>query len=146
MKGPGYKVTGDVRRTWRCAKCGCERKLAGDVTTLYCGCQEESWMKIVAERVMSPRPLQRPSDVERRPIDFGIEPPPPAPVKAEATIIKSAVERDVVVAVEETVIVTTLVDTTPAPSTSNPSKAAIEPAGKADQETPVDDDWGDGIL
>ena len=81
MRGPGYKVTGDVRRTWRCAKCGFERKLVGDVTSLMCRCQEGAWMQIVSERTNIPRPIQRPSDVERHPIDFGIEPPPPAPPK-----------------------------------------------------------------
>src|SRR5665213_3429047 len=93
MRGPGYRAL-DVRRTWRCPSCGRERKLLGDVTALPCGCQEGAWMKIVVERNMAPRPLQRPSDLERRPIDFGIEPTPPQPTKPEATIIKSAISRD----------------------------------------------------
>ncbi|WP_010583484.1 hypothetical protein [Schlesneria paludicola] len=95
-------------------------------------------MQIVAERVMAPRPLQRPSDVERRPIDFGIEAPPPAPVKPEATIIKSAVDRETIQALEVTVIEsktqTTIVESI--------SEVTIEPK----RDVTTEDDWGDGIL
>ena len=127
MKGPGYKLTGDVRRTWRCPTCGRERKLHGDVTTLSCGCQAGAWMQIVSERVMAPRPLQRPSDVERRPIDFGIEPSPTAAPKPEATIIKSAISRE----------------PEPTPELTEIESATPPPAVIKD---PPDDDWGDGIL
>ena len=57
-------------------------------------------MQIAAERAMVPRPLQRPSDVERRPIDFGIEPNAPAPARPEATIIKSAISQETELVVE----------------------------------------------
>lgn len=95
-------------------------------------------MQIVAERNMTPRPLQRPSDVERRPSDFGIEAPPPAPVKPEATIIKSAVDRETVQAVEiavnesktETTVVESITEVT---IESKPEEAS-------------EDDWGEGIL
>jgi hypothetical protein len=81
-------------------------------------------MQIVSERLMAPRPLQRPSDVERRPIDFGIEPPPPQPAKPEATIIKPAVSRD------------------PEPTPQSPeAELAPEPSKES-----VDDEWGEGIL
>jgi hypothetical protein len=90
-------------------------------------------MQIVAERTMVPRPIQRPSDVERRPIDFGIEPTPPAPPKPEATIVKSAISKDPVLVIEQT----------PAPD--------IDPPATDDSPTNVDatateDEWGDGIL
>ena len=51
-------------------------------------------MQIVSERIVVPRPLQRPSDIEMRPSDFGIESPPPAPPKPAATIVKSALSPD----------------------------------------------------
>lgn len=129
MRGPGYKLSGDVRRTWRCPKCGKERKLMGDVTSLACGCTDNPWMQIVAERTMEPRPLQRPSDIERRPIDFGIEPPPKAPERPEATIIKPAISKDV--------------DLPPANPVEEPRKPepTQEPKQKENEE-----EWGEGIL
>ena len=84
-------------------------------------------MQIVSERVMAPRPLQRPSDIERRPIDFGIEPNPPQPQKPEATIIKSAISREPDPAVEPPEVNSSTV----IPMESNDSAV---------------DDWGDGIL
>lgn len=95
-------------------------------------------MTIVRERMMEPRPIQRPSDVERRPIDFGIDPTPPAPAKPEATIIKPAVARDVEPIVEATVIVET--STVEITTTSNSPE--VTQAAPPTEE----DDWGEGIL
>lgn len=131
MRGPGYKISGDVRRTWRCPYCGGQRKLSGDVTTLKCGCRDDAWMQIVTERTSAPRPIQRPSDVERHPIDFGIEPTPPAPPKPEATIVKPAISPE------------------PEPETdvpqSQPTMEATD-VGESAEEQPKDDDWGEGIF
>jgi len=131
MRGPGYKRTGDVRRTWRCPQCGIERKSLGDITTRRCGCQDEPWMQLVIEHTNVPRPFQRPSDLERHPIDFGIEPPPPAPRKPEATIIKPAVSL------------------TPDPTEERPDDQAVESSPEPlsqDSQTEVSDEWGEGIL
>jgi hypothetical protein len=128
MRGPDYKLSGDVRRTWRCPSCGCQRKLQGNFTSIVCNCREDAWMQIVAERVMIPRPLQRPSDVERHPIDFGIEPSPPAPARPEATIVKSAISVEVDV-----------VEITPAPE----PQRQIEPPAEIDSP---EEEWGEGIL
>ena len=139
MRGPGYKLSGDVRRTWRCPACGRERKVSGEITTLFCGCQEQAWMQISAERTMVPRPLQRPSDVERHPIDFGIEPNAPAPARPEATIIKSAISQET-----ELVIEMTEIESLPAPmkSTSTPAVTSDEPTKAEEKE----EEWGEGIL
>lgn len=129
MRGPGYKLTGDVRRQWRCPLCGSERKLQGDITSLMCGCRDGAWMQIVSEQILVPRPLQRPSDVERRPIDFGIEPAPPSTApKPEATIIKPAISID-----------------------PEPIQESIEMEIEREIASPAvepveEDDWGDGIL
>lgn len=83
-------------------------------------------MHIVAETIMRPRPLQRPSDVERFPIEFGIEPNAPLPAKPVATIIKPAVsqEPDPIVTADEQEI-----DQGPV------------------QEPPLEqEEWGEGIL
>ena len=135
MRGPNYKRTGDVRRTWRCPKCGTERKFSGEVTTIQCKCQAAEWMQIVTERTNAPRPIQRPSDVERHPIDFGIEPNPVAPQKPEATIIKSAISR-------EDVPTPNVVEDTPISQVATGEPVA--PAQVEPQEP--EDDWGEGIL
>ena len=138
MRGPNYKVVGDVRRTWRCPKCGVQRKFSGDVTALRCGCQAAEWMQIVVERTNAPRPFQEVSDVERHPIDFGIEPKPPAPKKPEATIIKSAISPDTETAVDSATL-TEAESSKPkevAPSETMVEETIIEP----------EDDWGEGIL
>ncbi len=147
MRGPGYKLSGDVRRTWRCTFCGNERKLQGNVTSLMCGCREGSWMHIVAERIVVPRPIQRPSDVERRPIDFGIEPAPAAPPKPEATIVRSALsqedrERGLTVEILEVEVITEIQLTTEVlPPADAPPPPPVETP-----ETTDDDEWGEGIL
>ena len=139
MRGPGYKLSGDVRRTWRCPACGRERKLTGEITTLLCGCRDGAWMQIVAERPMVPRPLQRPSDVERHPIDFGIEPNAPAPARPEATIIKSAISQET-----ELIEETTEIESTPTPMISNSNSVTTneEPVKEDEKE----EEWGEGIL
>jgi len=90
-------------------------------------------MHIVAERIMNPRPLQRPSDVERHPIDFGIEPNAPLPAKPAATIIKPAISQD----------------PEPIPGTIPAAKLQdVEPVSPPmmKKEDPVEDEWGEGIL
>ncbi|HEY0983711.1 MULTISPECIES: hypothetical protein [unclassified Schlesneria] len=135
MRGPGYKTAGDVRRTWRCSQCGRERKLGGEITSLQCDCQPDRWMQIVSERIQTPRPLQRPSDVERRPIDFGIEPTPPQPTRPAATIIKPAIARD-----QEPEIKA---------AGAKPESELVAPPAPVPEEIPVEpaeEEWGEGIL
>jgi hypothetical protein len=99
------------------------------VTTLKCGCRDDAWMQIVGERTSAPRPIQRPSDVERHPIDFGIEPTPAAPAKPEATIVKPAVSHE------------------PEPERE---VSEISPTGeieeRAEEPQKPEDDWGEGIF
>ncbi len=74
MKGPGYKTSLDVRRTWKCPACGVERKLLGDVTTMTCNCREGGvFMAIVTERIVAPRPFQPLNESDVRSAEFGIE-------------------------------------------------------------------------
>ncbi len=74
MKGPGYKTSLDVRRTWKCPACGVERKLLGDVTTMTCACRDGGvFMAIVTERIVAPRPFQPINETDVRSAVFGIE-------------------------------------------------------------------------
>lgn len=98
-------------------------------------------MQIVSERTIVPRPLQRPSDIERRPIDFGIEAPPPPAARPEATIIKGAISRETEV----------IPEAAGAPVTEdslrqNPVAETQANDHLAEKPAEVEDDWGEGIL
>ena len=74
MKGPGYKTSLDVRRTWKCPACGVERKLLGDVTTMTCNCRDGGvFMAIITERIVAPRPFQPLNESDVGSAVFGIE-------------------------------------------------------------------------
>ena len=74
MKGPGYKTSLDVRRTWKCPSCGIERKLLGDVTTMTCNCRDGGvFMAIITERIVAPRPFQPLNEADVHSAEFGIE-------------------------------------------------------------------------
>ncbi len=96
-------------------------------------------MQIAAERTMVPRPLQRPSDVERHPIDFGIEPNAPAPARPEATIIKSAISQEIELVVEQVEIVS------PPSEIKSDSIPAVTNDNTVKNEEP-EEEWGAGIL
>lgn len=106
--------------------------MSGDVTTLKCGCRDDAWMQIVGERTSAPRPVQRPSDVERHPIDFGIEPTPPAPVKPEATIVKPAITHELEPEIDISEI--------------KPEIERVELDETTDEPTAQEDNWGEGIF
>jgi len=55
MKGPGIRIDLDVRRLWRCPRCGDERKATGTVTARVCSRAECAgvWMRLV-------EPLRKP--------------------------------------------------------------------------------------
>lgn len=38
MKGPGLRLLVDVRRTWKCPRCGYEEHVGAEVTTVACPC------------------------------------------------------------------------------------------------------------
>lgn len=156
MKGPGYKLTHDVRRTWRCPACGAERKVPGDVTTLICTCREGgSFMNLVTERTVAPRPQYDTQGHDIRSSEFGIEDMPvlqphPSSLPAERTgprrprpgsdgSIKPPEEAPPVESAEFVA---------PPPQ---PSAPATPPAAAPEQKPPAvpkesEDDWGEGIL
>lgn len=55
MKGPGIRIDLDVRRLWRCPRCGDERKATGTLTARVCPRAECAgvWMKLI-------EPLRKP--------------------------------------------------------------------------------------
>ena len=150
MKGPGYKLSHDVRRTWRCPACGFERKLVGDVTSLVCNCRPEgTFMSIVAERTVAPRPLQVPSEKDVRSSEFGIEDMPvllphPSSLPPERTgPRRPRPGSDANVKPPETA--TAELTPEPAPPAPEPAAPAAAPEAPAATNEPGDD-WGEGIL
>lgn len=71
MRGPGLRVSIDVRRTWRCARCGYLRHAPATETTVRCHCtSEQPWMTLV-EPPRKVRPQPQPLD-----LFFDYEPDP----------------------------------------------------------------------
>ena len=66
MRGPGMRHKLDVRRLWRCPRCGAERRLPADVTTVHCVCGEAPFMQIV-EPTRRVRPIPILPDTGCRP-------------------------------------------------------------------------------
>lgn len=143
MKGPGHKLTHDVRRTWQCPSCGGQRKVAGDVTSLVCRCRDQgTFMTLVSERTVAPRPQYSSQGHDVRSAEFGIDDlpvlqPHPSSLPPERTGPRrprpgsDASLRQV-------------------PETAGPPDAA-GPADTPAPETPSTpsepkDDWGEGIL
>jgi len=160
MKGPGYKLSHDVRRTWRCPACGATRKVAGDVTSMRCSCQESGpFMTIATERTVAPRPLQLISDHDVRSSVFGIDDMPvlvphPSSLPQERTgprrprpgsdagarsIPEEPTARD-----EPAQSLSEPITPQPAPEILQPPPEVPKPA-PAPAEEP-EDDWGAGIL
>ena len=155
MKGPGYKQKLDVRRTWKCPACGKERKLQGDMTSFVCDCQPAgTFMSIVSEKIVAPRPYQALHEHNFSPNEFGIEDMPvlqPHPAslppekpntrrnysEPEASNAEPRPEPEAPPAANPT--------NKPAAS-SHQSPAAPIPEKPKSPNAEESDDWGEGIL
>ncbi len=159
MKGPGYKLSHDTRRTWRCPACGYERKLVGDVTSLVCNCREGgTFMKIVAERTVAPRPVQNPSEHDVRSSEFGIDDMPvlqphPSSLPPERTgprRPRPGSDHSAKPATETAGTETPPESASPSPAAPPPATAAAPPPAVSDIPPAAaeesGDDWGAGIL
>ena len=155
MKGPGHKQKLDVRRTWKCPACGKERTLQGDVTTLMCDCREGgTFMAIVTEKIVAPRPYQPLHEHDVRSAEFGIDDMPvlmphPSSLPPERPNARRSYNEPPKKSEEarpETVATPTA--SAPPQQPPPPATSPVPPAAKP--ETPPveepDDDWGEGIL
>ena len=151
MKGPGHKQKLDVRRTWKCPACGTERKLQGDVTTLRCDCRDGgTFMAIVTEKIVAPRPYQPLNEHDVRSSEFGIEdmpvlmPHPSSLPPERPNARRSHAEPPVKIAESRPDIAASAVPASVPPPNplpiAPPEKPATPPA------TEPDEDWGEGIL
>lgn len=154
MKGPGYKLAYDVRRTWRCPACGAERKMAGDVTSMKCNCRAEgTFMTVAVERNVASRPLQTVSEHDVRSSEFGIDDMPvlqprPESLPAERTGPRrprpgsDAARAEAARQEAESAAAAAGAEPTPAPAPELPAEPEVPPAPSDNAE----DDWGAGIL
>ena len=155
MKGPGHKQKLDVRRTWKCPACGTERKLQGDVTTLRCDCRDGgTFMAIVTEKIVAPRPYQPLNEHDVRSAEFGIDDMPvlmphPSSLPPERPNARRSYNEPPKKS-EEVRPETAVTPTAIAPPEQPPSPAALPSPPPAKPVTPPveepDDDWGEGIL
>lgn len=158
MKGPGYKLSHDVRRTWRCPACGTERKLEGDITSLKCNCRTEgTFMTIVVERTVAPRPLQVPNEQDVRSSEFGIDDlpplvPHPSSLPPERTGPRrprpdsSSRGTEPVDPSEPSESVDVTAESTPLPVDDKPAATPDSISDATEPANESDDDWGAGIL
>lgn len=163
MKGPGYKLTHDVRRTWRCPTCHVERKSPGDVTSFTCPCRDGgTFMVIVVERTVAPRPFQSISEVDVRSSEFGIDDMPvlqphPSSLPPERTGPRrprpgsdgNVRQQQEAAAAEPAAPMESTPDapategaTSPATDATPPATSSTPPAAPE----PAEDEWGEGIL
>lgn len=97
MRGPGLRLPLEVRRTWRCPRCGAERKVPGDVVQVRCLCVPDGvTMKLVHEPVSvvlrslnpksryAPEPKRSGDLPPRKPLEDEPVPPPAAEAPAAA--------------------------------------------------------------
>lgn len=63
MKGPGLRLDLDVRRMWRCPRCGRERRADASVTALTCGCAPDHPRMQLVEIQRRVRPEPKPLDL-----------------------------------------------------------------------------------
>lgn len=59
MKGPGLRLLIDVRREWKCPRCGYEEHVGAQTTAVACPCCPGFYMKLIERRKVFADELQR---------------------------------------------------------------------------------------
>ena len=140
MKGPGLRVNLDVRRLWRCPRCGRVARTPGAVTAVRCGCSDETWMQLqppVKREPFRPPPRTPEQIAEDRADepdedDIPLEPDVAARSKPDAPMVSDPPEP----------AASTVAPVEPANrSSSAPESAGVAPAGSEAEH----DQFGEGI-
>jgi len=116
VKGPGLRIDHDVRRVWRCAKCGKTVRTPVQVVAQRCGCPDGPWMTL--QLPVKREPFCPPVREPLPEIEAEAEKPVPAPVAADAPIV------------EETAVPFPAGEAIPAaaPAETNETAAALAPS------------------
>lgn len=157
MKGPGNRIDLDVRRIWKCSRCGRVAKYLGDVVALRCSCgAEPTWMQL-SDAPRRPRAVQHavvhPADAgaaadasdERQRVARG-ETAPVASESQPAVEVSSGAAAEAVVVEQVTVVTETVVTETVVSVETPVVKAAKEEIKPAAVTPPVEDDFGAGLV
>jgi hypothetical protein len=162
VKGPGLRIDLDVRRVWRCAKCGKTVRTQGQITAQRCGCADGSqWMElqppVKREPFRAPHRDPIPEDGPDPETDEKTESVPELPVASAAPSpaaepVEPAPTATIVVetALTETVVVEygpaeqSSAETAPAPPT--PSPAPDKPDAPPAPNPPATDEFGAGLT
>lgn len=76
MKGPGFRIGLDCRRTWECPACGRRLKLHGDVTAVSCDCRSPgSAMRLIERLRRTESPFDHVGFAAQKRIDAAIRKP-----------------------------------------------------------------------
>jgi len=159
VKGPGLRIDLDVRRVWRCAKCGKTVRTAGLVTAQRCGCSDGSqWMRleppVKREPFVPPHRDPIPEDESEPAAATEIPTIEPVPLAASETplptseIIEPAPRETVLV--REALIETVLIEPVPAEAATDtptpPAPPSDDPAVKTETAPPPTDEFGAGLA
>gem|GEM_PF-1903191 len=91
MRGAGLRLDIDVRRVWRCAACGAERRVGAQVTVVRCQCDGRPAMKLI-EGQRKERPLK---ELGSPYLEFVFEPGELAPPRSKVEEVPASPASDV---------------------------------------------------
>lgn len=141
MKGPGLRANLDVRRVWRCPRCGRVARSPGAVTAVRCGCADETWMQLqppVKREPFRPPPRTPEEIAEDRADEVSEEELP-----AEVPQTESQKPETAIASVPETIVPSAgSVEMAP-PSSETPADGGVQPPASAPNPEP--DAFGEGI-
>jgi hypothetical protein len=152
VKGPGLRIDLDVRRIWRCAKCGKTVRTAVQVVAQRCGCADAPWMTLQPPVKREPfrppvrEPLPEIEAESEKPVAVSVaagpqvvEPPAAALPAAESAPAGLPAEANPPAAEAELA--------TAAPPAAGSGSASVEPAAPepAPASPPPPDDFGAGL-
>lgn len=85
MKGPGLRLLVDVRRAWKCPRCGYEERVGAEVTSVACPCCPGIGMKLIEQKRVYADELRKLRDRPQPAVDETI-------VACDDTVIISTAE------------------------------------------------------
>lgn len=145
MKGPGLRIDLDVRRIWRCPRCGRVARTSGGVTAQRCRCVDNgTWMQL--QQPVKREPFRPPPRApEDREPDEAEEPEQLADEPAETAAVSegaSGASMEVVVVEASTELIATVEEVaTPEAAPPTPVVDAVLPEAdmrEAEAPAPVD--------
>jgi hypothetical protein len=156
MKGPGLRIDLDVRRVWRCAKCGKTVRTPVQVVAQRCACSDAPWMTL--QPPVKREPFRPPVREPLPEIDAAPEHPVPATFAADVPIgepsaaaLPAAEPAPDGFPAESSLSVATITPSATEPPAAPPEAAVAEPPASAPSGTepaPVHsppDDFGAGL-